>query len=294
MDKKKKKRLRNWVLFAAGAAIVVFAGSRLLAPKPLTFESVLAESKDITTWYSFAGNIEANSRETILSERSATIDDIYVTEGELVKEGKDLLNPSSGVNPEAGMDGEVAEIYVEENQIVSPGAKLMMIVDYTDLSVSVKVDEYELAAVTAGKEVKVSVSAIGREFTGVVESISKEGSIINGVTYFLAVVQLQYDESLKVGMSAEVTLLKDEAKNVVTLPMAAIQFNDDNTAYVLKEGAEGIAIKSPITTGINDGKLVEILSGVNEDERILLGEPTEAAGFGLGSGMGRRLQDGDN
>jgi HlyD family secretion protein len=294
LDKKKKKRLRNWVLFAAGAAIVVFAGSRLLAPKPLTFESVLAESKDITTWYSFAGNIEANSRETILSERSATIDDIYVTEGELVKEGKDLLNPSSGVNPEAGMDGEVAEIYVEENQIVSPGAKLMMIVDYTDLSVSVKVDEYELAAVTAGKEVKVSVSAIGREFTGVVESISKEGSIINGVTYFLAVVQLQYDESLKVGMSAEVTLLKDEAKNVVTLPMAAIQFNDDNTAYVLKQGAEGIAIKSPITTGINDGKLVEILSGVNEDERILLGEPTEAAGFGLGSGMGRRLQDGDN
>ena len=282
------------MLLAAGAAIVVFAGSRLLAPKPLTFESVLAESKDITTWYSFAGNIEANSRETILSERSATIDDIYVTEGELVKEGKDLLNPSSGVNPEAGMDGEVAEIYVEENQIVSPGAKLMMIVDYTDLSVSVKVDEYELAAVTAGKEVKVSVSAIGREFTGVVESISKEGSIINGVTYFLAVVQLQYDESLKVGMSAEVTLLKDEAKNVVTLPMAAIQFNDDNTAYVLKEGAEGIAIKSPITTGINDGKLVEILSGVNEDERILLGEPTEAAGFGLGSGMGRRLQDGDN
>ena len=294
MDKKKKKRLRNWVLVAAGAAVAVFVGSRLLAPKPLSYKSVLAESKDITTWYSFAGNIEANSRETILSERSATIDDIYVTEGELVKEGKELLNPSSGVNPEAGMDGEVAEIYVEENQTVSPGAKLMTIVDYTDLSVSVKVDEYELAAVTAGKEVKVSVSAIGREFTGVVESISKEGSIINGVTYFLAVVQLDYDESLKVGMSAEVTLLKDESKNVVTLPMAAIQFNDDNTAYVLKQGAEGIAIKSPITTGINDGKLVEILSGVNEDEKILLGEPTEAAGFGLGSGMGRGLQDGDN
>jgi HlyD family secretion protein len=87
LDKKKRKRLRNWVLVAAGAAIAVFVGSRLLAPKPLSYESVLAESMDITTWFSFAGNIEANSRETILSERSATIDDIYVSEGELVKEG---------------------------------------------------------------------------------------------------------------------------------------------------------------------------------------------------------------
>ncbi len=294
MDKKKRKRLRNWVLVAAGAAIAVFVGSRLLAPKPLSYESVLAESKDITTWFSFAGNIEANSRETILSERSATIDDIYVSEGELVKEGKDLLNPSSGVNPEAGMDGEVAEIFVEENETVSPGTKLMTIVDYTDLEVSVKVDEYELAAVTAGKEVKVRVNAIDREFTGVVESISKEGSIISGVTYFLAVVQLDYDEALKVGMSAEVTLLKDEVKNAVTLPMSAIQFNDDNTAYVLKEGIDGIALKSPITTGINDGKTVEILSGVSSDEKVLLGEPTEAAGFGLGGGMGRGLQDGEN
>jgi len=294
LDKKKRKRLRNWVLVISGAAIAVFAGNSLLTPKPLAYEAVTASASDITTWYSFAGNIEANSRETILSERSATIDDIYVSEGELVKEGKDLLNPSSGVNPEAGMDGEVAEIFVEENETVSPGTKLMTIVDYTDLEVSVKVDEYELAAVTAGKEVKVRVSAIDREFTGVVESISKEGSIINGVTYFLAVVQLDYDEALKVGMSAEVTLLKDEVKNAVTLPMTAIQFNDDNTAYVLKEGAEGIALKSPITTGINDGKTVEILSGVSSDEKVLLGEPVEAAGFGLGGGMGRGLQDGEN
>lgn len=294
MDKKKRKRLRNWLIVAAGAAIALFVGSRLLAQKPLTYESVVAESKDITTWYSFAGNIEANSRETILSERSATIDDIFVAEGELVAEGKDLINPSSGDNPEAGMDGEVAEIYVEENQTVSPGTKLMTIVDYTDLEVSVKVDEYELSSVTAGKEVKVSVSAIDKEFTGVVESISKEGSIINGVTYFLAVVQLDFDEALKVGMSAEVTLLKDEVKNVVTLPMTAIQFNDDNSAFVLKEGAEGIAVENQITTGINDGIIVEIVSGVSDGEKILLGETAKAAGFGIGSGIGRGFQDGEN
>lgn len=294
MDKKKKKKIRNGLFAVAIVAIVLFAGRTLLKPKPIPLEEVVTKASDITTWYSFAGNIEANNRETILAERSATIDEIYVTEGELVVEGKDLLNPSMGTNPEAGMDGEIAEIFVEENETVAPGAKLVTIVDYTDLEVSVKVDEYELAAVTAGKEVQVRVSAIDQTFSGVVESISKEGSIINGVTYFMAVVKLEYHEALKVGMSAEVTLLKSEVKNAITLPMTAIQFNDDNTAYVLKKGTEGLPVKIAIVTGINDGKLVEIISGVAVGDTILLGEMADAGGFGFGGGMGRNPQDGDN
>ncbi|QSX08035.1 HlyD family efflux transporter periplasmic adaptor subunit [Alkalibacter rhizosphaerae] len=294
MNKKKRNKLRNWVLIIAGIAIALFAGRSLLTPKSIPLETVNATAADITTWYSFSGNIEANNRETILSERAATINEIFVSEGELVIEGKDLLDPSSGSNPEAGMDGEIAEIFVDENETVSPGTKLITIVDYTDLEVSVKVDEYELAAVTPGKEVLVRIKAIDKEFAGVVESISKEGTILNGVTYFIAVVKLDYDESLKVGMTAEVTLRKDEVKNAIALPMTAIQFDDDNTPYVFKKNAEGIAAKTPIVTGINDGKLVEIISGVDKGEEILLGEIVEAGGFPFGGGMGRGGQDGGN
>lgn len=286
--------MRNWVLVIAGLAVVGFVGNTLLSQKTVPYESVRAKTSDITTWYSFAGNIEANNRETILSQRSATIDEIFVAEGELVAKGKDLLNPSSGDNPEAGMDGEVAEIFVEENETVSPGTKLMTLVDYTDLEVSVKVDEYELAAVTPGKEVQVRISAIDQVFPGVVERIAKEGTIQNGVTYFLAVVKLEYQEALKVGMSAEVTLLKNEVKNAITLPMTAIQFNEDNTAYVYKKNAEGLPAKSPIETGINDGTTVEILGGVTVDEEILLGVNPTTGSFGFGGGMGRDNQDGEN
>lgn len=42
LDKKKRKRLRNWLIVAAGAAIALFVGSRLLAQKPLTYESIVA------------------------------------------------------------------------------------------------------------------------------------------------------------------------------------------------------------------------------------------------------------
>lgn len=259
----------------------------------MTYETVEAKTGDVITWYSFAGNIEANNREIILSDSPFTVGEIFVTEEEMVEAGTVLLESGGGDDPEAGIEGEVAEIFVKENETVSPGTKLMSIVDYKDLEVSVKVDEFELDAVTVGKEVTVRVNALDKEFGGTVLSLSKEGTVLNGVTYFMAVVQLDFDESLKVGMSAEVTLLKDEAKGAVTLPMSAIQFNDDNTPYVLKMGSEGKAVKSPITTGIHDGTLVEITEGVDSGESILLGEIVEAGGFGFGGGMGRDLPGGE-
>ncbi len=293
MDKRKKSKNKKWVFALVGASIVVFVGSRILSEKPMTYETVEAKTGDVITWYSFAGNIEANNREIILSDSPFTVGEIFVTEEEMVEAGTVLLESGGGDDPEAGIEGEVAEIFVKENETVSPGTKLMSIVDYKDLEVSVKVDEFELDAVTVGKEVTVRINALDKEFGGTVLSLSKEGTVLNGVTYFMAVVQLDFDESLKVGMSAEVTLLKDEAKGAVTLPMSAIQFNDDNTPYVLKMGSEGKAVKSPITTGIHDGTLVEITEGVDSGESILLGEIVEAGGFGFGGGMGRDLPGGE-
>lgn len=294
MDKRKKSKNRKWVFALVGVAVVVFAGSRIMAPKPMVYDTVEAKTGDVVTRYSFAGNIEANNREIVLSDRPFTVGEIVVTEEEVVESGTVLLESDGGDDPEAGIDGEVAEIFVKENETVSPGTKLMSIVDYSDLEVSVKVDEFELDAVTVGKDVTVRVNALDKEFSGTVESLSKEGTVLNGVTYFMAVVQLDYDESLKVGMSAEVTLLKDEVKGAVTLPMSAIQFNEDNTPYVLKMGTEGVAVKSPITTGIHDGTVVEITDGVDAGESILLSAITEPGGFGFGGGMGRESQDGEN
>jgi len=294
LDKKKKSKNKKWVFVLVGAAVVLFVGSRILAPKPMVYESVEAKTGDVITWYSFAGNIEANNREIILSDRPFTVGEIFVTEEEVVEAGTVLLESGGGEDPEAGIEGEVAEIFVKENEAVSPGTKLFSIVDYSDLEVSVKVDEFELGAVTVGKEVTVRVNALDKEFSGTVESLSKEGTVLNGVTYFMAVVQLDYDESLKVGMSAEVTLLKDDVRGAVTLPISAIQFNEDNTPYVLKMSAEGEAVKSPITTGIHDGTLVEITEGVKAGESILIGEGEETGGFGFGGGMGRDLPEGEN
>ena len=78
--------------------------------------------------------------------------------------------------------------------------------------------------------------------------MSKEGQIVNGVTFFTATIDLEKDDSVKIGMSAEVKLVNSNATGVVTLPMKAIQFDDNNSPYVLKKVKKmGLSrLKSPL------------------------------------------------
>ena len=59
--------------------------------------------------------------------------------------------------------------------------------------------------------------------------------------------------------------------------MKAIQFDDNNNPYVLKKGEKNAAVKTEITTGINDGTTVEVKSGVSSEETILYTKATKAA-----------------
>lgn len=298
MNKKRKPKYRKWIILVVVVGLFGIAANKFLTPKVIAYESAVAEVKDITTYYSFSGNIDSKNRETIIAERTSQIDDLFVTEGEIVEIGKDLVNPSSGDNLEAGIKGEISEIYINENDQVSAGTKLMEIVDYENLEVSVKIDEYELAAIEAGKEVTVKVNSLDQEIVGTIESVSKEGQVTNGVTYFIAIVSLEKDERLKVGMSTEITLTKNQAIGAVTLPMMAIQFEEDNTPFVFLKGLEGEPIKTQIETGVNDGTTVEILSGISMDDQILYTAKVSENGLGFGGGnspMGNGTStDGEN
>ncbi|MGB4587883.1 MAG: HlyD family efflux transporter periplasmic adaptor subunit [Clostridiaceae bacterium] len=298
MNKKRKPKYRKWIIIIIVIGVVGLGVNNLLTPKVIAYESAVPEVKDITTYYSFSGNIDSKNRETIIAERTSQIDVLYVSEGEIVESGKDLINPSSGDNLEAGIKGEVSEIYINENDQVSAGTKLMEIVDYENLEVSVKVDEYELAAIEAGKEVTVKVNSLDQDIKGTIESVSKEGQVTNGVTYFIAIVTLEKDDRLKVGMSTEITMTKNQAIGAVTLPMTAIQFEENNTPFVFLKGVEGEPIKTLIETGVNDGTTVEILSGVSLDDQILYTAKVSENSLGFGGGnspMGNRSStDGEN
>ncbi len=282
MNAKKKSKSKKWILITVGVIAIVAIIGFINRPKTNLYTSATAVSGDITTYYTFTGNIEAKDRQSVISGKVMQISKIYVENGDMVEEGDDLLKTTMGEYIEAEIDGEVVNLDVEVNQQVMSGVQLLDVVDYSAMQISVKVDEYDLPAVTVGKEAAIKISALDKELTGTVKSISKEGTISNGVTYFDAVIELAYDESIKVGMSTEVKLIHENATGAVTLPMASILFDSDNNPYVLKKDAQNKYSKADITVGINDGVNVQILSGVAEGDTVYYTKTSSTSEMGFG------------
>jgi HlyD family secretion protein len=284
MNSKKKSKAKKWITISILMIIVVGIGAALLMrPVSTNYDSVNAEIGDITTYYSFSGNVETKDRETILSEKVMQISEINVEEGDIVEEGDVLMKTTTGDEIKAKTSGEIVNLNVKENAQLMTGIQLLEIVDYNDLEINVKVDEYDISAIEIGKETTVTLGAIDKEIIGKVSSMSKEGQVLNGITFFVATIDLEPDDSLRIGMSAEVKLISEQVNGAVILPMTAIQFDTNNNPYVLQKDENDAIIETKITTGINDGSTVEITSGISNGDIIYIPSSVQTTG-GMGFG----------
>jgi multidrug efflux pump subunit AcrA (membrane-fusion protein) len=179
----------------------------------------------------------------------------------------------------AELDGEISEIFVEENEALITGTKIMNIVDYDNLEIKIKVDEYDLGAVTEGKEVIVTINQLGKDVTGRVSEVSKEAETVNEVSFFTASVDLEKNEDLRVGLSVEVKAFNKSAAGATTISMKALQFDDENQPFIYYRDSSGNVVTKSIKTGINDGTLVQILEGIKTGEVILIPAEATAEGF---------------
>ena len=279
----KQKKVGKIVAVCAVVAVVAAGAVVLrLARGRRTYDTVKAATGNVTAYYSFSGSIDAKNRQTVYADRQMQVDKIDVTEGQKVAKNDVLLETTSGEEIKAPIDGEVSSLNVEQDQLVSPGTKLMQIADYSTMQLDVKVDEYDLSAVTAGKSATVTVHALGRDLTGTVASVSQEGTYSGGVTYFDATVSLPADSALRAGMSAEAKVLSQSVQNVVTLPVADLRFHTDNTPYVLVPDGKSRAgtREVSVTVGVSDGTTAEIKSGLSAGDEVI--PPTaQSASTGL-------------
>jgi HlyD family secretion protein len=193
----------------------------------------------------------------------------------------------------AEVSGEVSKIYVDENDSITQGTSIMDIVNYDSLEISIKVDEYDLSEITEGMEAEVSIEAIGKTVTGTISEIARGASVENGVSYFETTVTLPQDADLRVGLSAEVKVVTQSAKDAVTVPVSAVTYNGDK-AYVQRYDDSGSLKNVEVTVGINNGTDIEIKEGLSAGDKIAYADTSSSDSSQTGGGlMGGPPQGGD-
>ncbi|MDK2904417.1 MAG: hypothetical protein PWR12_493 [Eubacteriaceae bacterium] len=282
----KKTGLKKTVI--AGAVVIVIAvlgiwGYSVLA-QPTDGQST-EESVGRATIVNdnrYSGVIESQSRESIIAASSQEIYSLYVEEGEQVDKDTDLYQTVAGETIEASVAGEVAGLDFAEDDTVMAGETVMEIVDFNNLQVSIKVDEYQLSDIAVGESVTILIDSIDRTVGGLISEISREAKNENGVSYFTAIVDFQGDESIRIGMNAEVVLVEEIAEDVLNVPVAAIQFDEDGQSYVTRKVDDQTSEKCIVTTGVTDGVNIQIVEGLSEGDTILIPVVTtsETTAFG--------------
>jgi len=303
--KKVLKRIIWAVVILAVVGAVVFAVVSIGNAKGAYDEEKVLRG-DITTYYSFSGVIEAKNHDEILADKAMQIKEVLVAEGDKVKKDDELFKTTFGEKILATMDGTISTLYVEQDSQVMAGLNLVDIVDYNHLMVNVKVDEYDLGSVAVKKKVQVTINALEKVVSGKISKISREATNSNGLAYFTADVDLKYNKALRVGMSTEVRILNKQVKKVLTVSMKAVQFDASNKPFVLLKDAKGAPVSTYITTGMNDGNIVEVKKGLKVGQTVLsVKKVATTSGFmpprtntntssGTGSGSGSGTGSGSN
>lgn len=167
--------------------------------------------------------------------------------------------------------GTVAQRNVEVGSIVSSTTQAVTVVDLTRVKVQVSVGEQQIGKIKQGQEVNVVVPAVRAEpFTGLVSNLSPAAD--PKTRSYLIEVKLDNPERvLKQGMFAEVHIITDRSEGALAVPVDALVTKSGmSVVFTVKDGQ---ARENQVKTGIADGKVTEIISGLQEgDQVIVLGQ----------------------
>ena len=192
----------------------------------------------------------------------------------------------------APIDGIITSLRVEEGETAlvgtmnNPGTVLMTIADLSVMEVEVEVDETDVVGVRIGQTSEVKIDAYpDKTIMGTVTEIGSS-ALLTTVTAdeskdFKVVVTLEDPPSdLKPGLSASADIIIAKKEDVLAVPISALVLKDKVTdnENAENEQEEGVFIVQesrvkfvPTQKGIMGELLIEITSGLNEGQDVVVG-----------------------
>lgn len=236
-----------------------------------------------------------------------------------------LIAPANGViDAVNGRVGEDAGNSNGNSSSASSSSAFIVLVDASTLNIAAQINEANIASVTVNQPATFTVSAYpSQTFRASVTSIDTQGQTTSNVVSYLVnlAVDMQSvnNAHLYPGMTATINITTAERIGVLLVPSAALSFsataiqNGELSRTALRgligtgtsttgttSGSRGIVVELKngklvpvlVTTGLTNGQLTEVLSGLNEGDQVIIGQTGGTTttggtgGGGLGGGRG--------
>jgi len=184
--------------------------------------------------------------------------------------------------------GIVAQVNVVPGSSANTAAAAFKLINRNPLHVDLRLSENDVAQVQLDQPVKLTIQSLGGWQTeGKVSYIAPAADNSNGVvTYAVRVSFPDNDPKVKVGMTADLDIVSARRTGILLVPSTALL--PKGTGRVVKvpatdaQGRPATPREVEVTTGLSDGAMTEVLSGLDEGDQVIAlpdsGAPRRAGG----------------
>ena len=245
-----------------------------------------------------SGTFTYKEEETVTAEVSGEVSSIRVSEGDQVSSGQTLIVLTSDDlddslqsaseslrNAEISLENQYENL--DDYTITSPikgtivdknynagetteaNQVLCTIYDLSYLTMTLSVDELDIASIEVGQSVSIVADAVeDTTYTGTVTKVSVAGTSSGSATTYPVTIRIDETDGLLPGMSVDATIELASAEDVLAIPSAAL--NRGDTVLVTADSpsaANGTLVESTTEDG-EDYYSVEVTTGVSGDDYI--------------------------
>ena len=218
---------------------------------------------------------------------------VVQAKAQLERESRNLLY-SQIISP---IDGVIIERAIDVGQTVAASFQTPTLFkiarNLNEMQIEALVSEADIGNIKPGQSVEFQVDAYPEKFfKGSVNLVRLEPEVEQNVVSYKVIVKVENSEGfLLPGMTAQALISVSKRENVLLIPVASLRFNppeplsyidsykdlkktqnskkfsDDSIFMISKDGE---VEKLRISTGLSDGKFVEVVEGLNELDEVII------------------------
>jgi RND family efflux transporter MFP subunit len=176
--------------------------------------------------------------------------------------------------------GVITNRYADTGALIAAGTSsstqaipVVRLAQTSKLRLVLPIPESVAAQIHLGDPVKVQVQALNQEIEG---KVSRFADSLDRATRTME-TEIDFDNRaghLIPGMYTETRLSLREKKNALTIPLQAVSRNGEE-ATVLAVNADNVVEERNVRLGGEDSTRIEVLSGLSEGERVIIGNRSE-------------------
>jgi len=200
----------------------------------------------------------------------------------------------------APSNGTVVAVLVDQGQTVNAAQTAPTIVKIADLDtmqIKAEISEADVTRVQPGQAVYFTIlgdpdhriEATLKSIEPAPASISSDSATSSTDTaiYYNGIFEVPNpNHTLRISMTAQVTIVLDAANSVLTLPASALGTANPDGTYAVQvyDATSGATEIRQVTVGLNNKVTAQILSGLSEGERVVAKSGSGTSGGLVGAG----------